>query len=716
MHIEEHFYTDDPAVGHPDVRTRLSDTDYFFIGNGLIHAAIQVCRSGEGTPVGLLVMNPDRFGPKRAALTCDEDKGLEGTGLKVGFGGSFIGPAPATIRAAWEETNGVPTVRVVWEAGNLQVTERFFCPDMKEAKLIREVEMGLVGSAIDGVVEPVGLHVANADPVEVHVSSGDGWPAKAVLVHRIRRDEDGPEVESRWADRGSVAPRGAPLPFGAASVSPEATRYWTDLASLRTGDDGLDHLFAASRNHLPAAVDGNGRMDGSIWQYNLEWVRDQAHVAEAFIRLGDHGKARTMLARLVDEFVSPEGDTVDSGRSRPTSDVELDQNGELLLALRTYVDWTGDVELVESRWEKVRRIAAFPFTDPFLHPPSGLLHNQREYWERHGMHGIEDGFELMSQFFVAEGLMAAARLADELGHGADGERWKESAHALKRAIVDNPTYRLIENGHLIKRRGTNGVWQQSIQMESDFGLPEAIPLLQDGIHSLDPDASSALPIAHGFVDPKSEVASATLNHIEELWNQWWNGGGYGRYHASSEPDSPGAWPFASLFVARAYVETGEYEKVWRILRWLASTPGGASGAWFENDGPRIAPPYPQVGFTPWTWAEMITLFVHHLLGVRPDRDGITIRPRLLSGLAGMESSLVVRGYRLQLWCRAADPGEERGGWLEEMGTDRMPVRTPERTEPPSEGGPERRRTFLPWTEEGVRIPLPSSDIFLEISC
>ncbi|MGD2123137.1 MAG: hypothetical protein PVJ76_15395, partial [Gemmatimonadota bacterium] len=71
MEVEEHFYRDDPSEGHPDVRTRLSDTDYFFLGNEHIQAAVQVCRSGEGTPLGFLVMDPTRFGPKRAALTLD---------------------------------------------------------------------------------------------------------------------------------------------------------------------------------------------------------------------------------------------------------------------------------------------------------------------------------------------------------------------------------------------------------------------------------------------------------------------------------------------------------------------------------------------------------------------------------------------------------------------------------------------------------------------
>ena len=672
MEFEEHFYTDDPAIGHPDVRTRLPDTDYFFLGNGYIHAAVQICRSGEGTPVGLLVMSPEGFGPKRAALTLDPRSGLEDTMVGVRVGDSLFRPDPEELQAGWESIGGVPAVRVTWRAGPVTVVERFFCPCRTEPRIARRIEVRLP----EPVTGALALQASLAKPEERSLNPLPDGTAAATLIHQIHHTGGGPFVETRW--EGEVEP------------TPQVTEYWEGLTSCRTSHDDLDHLFSASRNQLPTAVDHAGHMDGSIWQYNLEWVRDQAHVAEALVRLGDHGKARTMLARLLDHFVSPDGDTVDSGRHRSAADVELDQNGEVLTALGTYVDWTGDLDLVEARWKQLRALASFPLQERFRHSPSGLLHNRREYWERHGGHGIEDGFELMSQFFVALGLESAARLAGALGHTADRDRWRRAAAGLRHAMLEDPSFRLIEEGHLIKRRGTDGVWQQAIHMASDGGLPKSIPLLQEGLHLLDPDTSSVLPVAHAFIDPRGELARKTLAHMEEVWSQWWEGGGYGRYHASSEPDSPGAWPFASLFVARAYAEAGEDEKVWRVLRWLADTPGGVSGAWFENDGPRIAPPYPQVGFPPWTWAELITLFVHHLLGVRPDSGGITLRPRLLEGLEGMKASIFVRGYRLHLSVRPMGSNEERGG-----------VVNGER---------------LPWGETGVRIPLPESDVEVELFC
>jgi hypothetical protein len=705
MEIAEHFYVDDPAVGHPDVRTRLTDTDYFFLGNGHIQAAIQVCRSGEGTPLGLLIMNPERFGPKRAALTCDPTSGLRGTTVEVEAGRVRYEPHPRDVRADWEVGAEIPTVRATWQAGEIRVEERFSCPDSDLPRIVREVRV----RADHPVPGPLVLYLGPTPSCELPQDLAPAREAVAILIHEIHAAGREAKAEARWEtdeSRGGgpasavpaflsdLEPRWAVLPHRPGpGTDPEdgaSAQYWRSLTRFRTSHHGLNHVFLAARNQLPTAVDHRGRMDGSIWQYNLEWVRDQSHVAEALVRLGDQGKARTMLTRLLDEMVSPEGDTVDSGRRRLAAEVELDQNGELLSALATYVGWTGDLGLAEARWDRVRALAAFPLQERFRHSQSGLLHNRRDYWERHGGHGIQDGFELLSQFAVALGLEAAAGVAELLGREEDRAAWARAAAGLKHAMLEDPLFRLVEEGHLIKRRGVDGAWQRTIHLDPDLGLPRGIPLLEEGSHFLDPDTSSVLPVAQGFIPPRGELARNTLAGVEELWNQRWEGGGYGRYHTSSEPDSPGAWPFASLFVARAYTEAGEDAQVWRILDWLLQTGGGRAGSWFENDGPRIAPPYPQVGITPWTWAEVITLCVHHILGVRPDHQGITLRPHLLEGLTEMEATLRVRSHQLHLVVRRAPSPETRGGVVD--------------------------GTRFPWEENGVRLPLPRSDAHVEVLC
>jgi hypothetical protein len=672
MDMKEHIYADDPKVGHPDVRTALAGVNYFFLGNGLIHAAVQIAPRGEGTPLGLLVMHPELFGPKRAALTCHQTNGLRGTMVRLRVGDSVCRPKGADVEATWEEIDGVPTVRVSWQTGTHRVVERFFCPNRTTPRICRTITVERSAASEDDVSLLLGESDTDGRTLGPSVDSS----ASATLIYRIVRDDGQPIVLSRWEQEATPAE--------------EAVEYWGGLNSCTTGDAALDHLFDTARRQLPTAIDASGRMDGSIWQYNLEWVRDQAHVAEALVRLGDYELARTMLARLLDEFVSEDGDVIDSGRHREPIEVELDQNGELLTALRTYIDWSGDLELVRARWTKVEALVAFPLKECFRHEESGLLHNAREYWERHAGHGIQDGCELMHQFFVAMGLENAVYLSDVSGNDPSRGKWSSAAAALRYAFLENPKYRLVENGHFIKRRGLDGLWQEAIRRSEECILPPEIPLMEAGPRYLDPDTSSVLPIVYSFIDPSSELAKNTIAQMDELWNQRWDTGGYGRYNADSEADSPGAWPFASLFVARACVEAGDDANVWRILRWLAAAPGNVAGSWFEFFGDRIAPPYAQVGIVPWTWAEMISLYVHHLLGVRPDLQGVTLRPHLLDGLERMDASVRVHGRQVKLQVMTAASHADRGALIGE------------------------RR--IEWTDRGVRLPLPESDVEVTVFC
>jgi len=672
MDMKEHIYADDPKVGHPDVRTFLDGVDYFFIGNGLIQAAVQVCRSGEGTALGLLIMNPDRFGPKRTALTCYEAEGITGTIVSVHVNGTDHAPLATELAANWDEVDGVPAVCVTWHADDIEVQERFYCPGRSSPRLHRRITVSSASNAGSDVL----LSTGNSGQDARHLALPARGPATACVLYEIVRDDGEPFVLCRWKEDDR------PSGYG--------TEFWTGLTRCETGDPDLDHLYYTARCQLPTAIDAVGRMDGSIWQYNLEWVRDQAHVTEALVRLGDYDIARTMLARLLDDFVSESGNVIDSGRHRDPIEVELDQNGELLTALRTYVDWTGDLDLVRERWGKVTALASFPLQEYFRHEESGLLHNTREYWERHGGHGILDGCELMHQFFVALGLESAVYLSEKAGNTTDTEAWKTAAKGLRYALLEDPTYRLIENGHLIKRRGLDGVWQKTITRPEECVLPPEIPLMESGPRRLDPDTSSVLPIAYAFIDPNGELASNTLAQMEEIWNQRWGEGGYGRYNTESEADSAGPWPFASIFVARASAEAGNHDAVWRILRWLANAPGSNAGSWFEFFGNRLAPPYAQNGIIPWTWAEMITLFVHHLVGVRPDLEGLTIRPFLLDGLDGMRATVKVREHELSIDVRRAPSAAKRGT---RVGTQ-----------------------FFYWREQGVRVPLPESDLDITVLC
>jgi hypothetical protein len=274
--------------------------------------------------------------------------------------------------------------------------------------------------------------------------------------------------------------------------------------------------------------------------------------------------------------------------------------------------------------------------------------NCREFWERHAIHGIQPGMELSYQLWVSEGLAAAAVLARLTGHTDQAVRWDAESARLRRAMLGDRRFRLHDHRGFIKRRAPDGRVQETIKADPACGLPTGARLMQPGPHRLNPDASAVLPIVFGTVAPDSPVARRTFRQLEQLWNQAGNGGGYGRYDVTSEPDSPGGWPFPSLFVARAAVEAGDDAKVWRILRWLDTVPGARAGTWFEFYGERLAPPMPQVGIVVWNWAELIVLYVQHILGIQPGEAEVRIRPRLLAGLPAGDATFVIRGQRRRL--------------------------------------------------------------------
>jgi hypothetical protein len=640
VEVKEHFYADDPARGPADAKTTLSGVEYYFLGNGLVQAAVQVCRAPGATAAGLLIMDPEKLGPKRAALTFDPVSGLAPTRVTVARGKEAFAAGAKALRARWVPGSLVPWVEVAWRDGPFQVREFLCCPSLGTARLVRLVTV---------------THL-EAGECRARVRTGVRGRSAGKALRFQGREEQSVLFEYRLVRAGGRPAVRISLAAKAA-VEPAWTEYWAAAADCRFADPLLDRFYGVAKSGLRAAVSRAGRLDGGIWQYNLEWVRDQAFIALALTMSGQFEPARTILDRLLREFVSPEGATLDSSRLRPWRESEFDQNGVLLFALEAYIDWTGDRSLLAEHWAKIDKAARFPLRRAFRHPGSGLLRNRREFWERHAAHGIRDGMELAHQLFVSMGLLSAARLARRTGDLGRARSWRESAARLRRAMLGPGKYSLVEDGRLIKRRDACGPVQSEVRPSPGSGLPGGTPLFSKGRHFLDPDTSAALPIAWGFIDPSGRVARRTLARLEKLWNQRWAGGGYGRYHVSSEPDSPGPWPFASLFVARAHFEAGNDRKVRRVLDWLGRLPGSKAGSWFEFYGPRPVPPYPQVGVVPWVWAEMTFLFIHHMLGVRPEEDRVRVRPRLLAGLPSMEASLRLRGGRLMLSVRRARRGE-----------------------------------------------------------
>jgi hypothetical protein len=625
IRFEEHTYSDDPLDGHPDVRTRLRDAEYFFFGNGYIQGAVQHSPSGEGSPFGILIMDPEKLSMKRNALTMEESEGLSLTSLLVSendITGCFDNQG--TIR--WKTDNEVPVIEVLWKWSNLNIIEQIYCSDRKTPGFTREI------------------HIDNLLTERREINIKTSVPGKT-LDHTFVLHS---KVQKKFYIYYSII-KGRRLDIELIN-KPDSEDPGKSLkinSMIKSDNKLLEKFFNVSAIQLSSMISANGKTDASIWQYNREWVRDHSFMCLGLIYTGHFEIAETFLERLLSDFVSEEGDTIDSSEKRNHDEVELDQNGELLYTLSEYLKWTGDKALIERHIEKIIAVAEFPLNPAFFDYKSGLLHNSRDFWERHSIHGITDGFEFAYQMWVIKGLRAAVSMAGECGFGDPG-KWENQANKLLGSLLDENKSGLIDKGGIIKRRDLNGAISRAINPKSDNGIPDHIPLLSKEKHLLNPDSSVSMAIVYDLIGPKSDLAVNSMATIEELWNQSWKGGGYGRYNVTSEPDSPGAWPFPSLFIARAYHRMGKYDKVERVLNWLRDIPGGNSCSWFENYGQRISPPYPQVGIPPWTWAEVIMLVIKEMLGVEPDGDFVRIKPALLPSISFFETTIRVREMIIDL--------------------------------------------------------------------
>lgn len=664
---------------HPDYQTRAGGTEYFLLGNGRIMAALQSADPETGlSQGGLLVMSAERMTRKHGTLLFRMERGVRNSQLAVQIERRDYYPEAATAEVRWEHPERIPTVAHVWQAGACRVEERFWCP-LDEAALIREVVVENRSSQAVFPVVVVRLDANHALFDEFEADRDDG-----ALTARGYEEMTLFALEGRAtpADRRLEAPLGVLPPGGRvratfvlalgptarrlknaslAALRAQASDWWMRRAWFTSDHVGLDHLFRITLSGLRATVAISGKMDGSIWQYNMEWVRDQTMAALGATVVGHFEIARAILDRILTRSVSADGNTVEASRFRPPEDAELDQNGELLYAVWFLWAWTGDDELLRRHWTRLRAVADYLLAPQFGFHEAGLLGNVREYWERDARYGVLPGYELSYQVWAVLGLAKAAEMARRVNDPDAAARWEAASDRIREAMLTHPRFALVAGERFIKRRLFTGEIQHMLQPPDREAMPPGMPLRVEASPYCDPDSTLALPIAFEVVNPRSALAAHTLEALESLWNQRWDFGGYARYHVASEPDSPGPWPFASLFIARANLEAGRYDRVWRVLDWMLAIPGGRAGAWFEHYGDRPVPPLPPVGITPWTWGELGMLLVHHMLGVRPTPSGLTIRPRLLDRVNRAEASLRVHGRHLRLRLRRGDRWQ---AWLD----------------------------------------------------
>jgi hypothetical protein len=674
---------------HPDFMTYVEGIEYFYFGNGEIMGAVQYSPTDPRTSfLGFTLMNPSRFSRKWSTYLYHPERGLSATKLGVlidypdplseNKSGMFVGARGYSVlrenfkSIQWKYIDRVPVVSLVWTAGPCEIEEEFFAPS-EGALIIRRVRvknmtekvmsvsLGLSLYANFGIFDriatdekentanAVGIAAMKLMALEKNVSVFGRYEVR-VGVGNVASHEEKTATYVYAIDGGEKVLKTKTMD----RLWRETVRYWEEKINFATGNATVDHLMRVSTTGLRAVLGKDSRMDAGIWMYNMEWVIDHMLAAVGLLRSGFVVEARSLVERGLRSGIAADGRTIESSRTFGYDYTELNQNGTLGYAVWEYYCWTGDIELIRKHWSRIKTCVELPLKDPFFDKAVKMVKNKREFWERSDMHGFEEGFEMAYQFWVAFGLEKAAELAILLGESSTAKHWQNSSGQIKNAMFSDPRFRLIENGHLIKRRAVDGRWQRVVEPPDRNRMPPGSPLAAAGESVVDPDTVEAFPIVYQMIDPNGDLSLRTLEWIDTIWNQQWEGGGYPRYNATSEDNPPAAWPLASAMVARAHAEAGHDEKVWRVVNWLSSIPGGKAGSWFERMGQSITPPMPPVGVVGWIWYEIIALFVHHVAGVRPQVDRLTIRPRLLTGLDSLSTTHMVRGTKLGLEIRRKD--------------------------------------------------------------
>jgi hypothetical protein len=690
-----------PALAGLDERSFFLGREYFVLRSGRAELVVQADQADLGPAFTWLLFdarNPAQSARKSRAANFVTGEGFAASGLVVELGGykfSALGHRTAT---RWIVEGGIPAVEAVWWAGGVRVTERISAIADSDAfsRTIRLEGADLMGpdSVSLRLTLPWGSRAlgsqgiaceGNGARMAVAIRGGtQGRPDPADGSIVIGPLALGPglstEVDTLLlaqlpaGDLGSFEARVRRLQASPPAALLAATRArWASSSSVATTDATVRQLFDKARFGLPGMVADDGSIDAGIFEYGLQWVRDTSNTTIGLLNAGHFELAHATLLRLLTKMVRDDGTPMAEGRFEPADIEELDQMGELLHAVREYRDWTGDDSLIREHRAQLLALVERPL-QPRFRDADGLVHGRREYWER----TFDDAYELIYQTYLVLGLREAAELAEPLGAEALAPHWRAEADRTLHAMLFHPTKSLVEDGCLIKRRSVTGPVVEELTRHRGH-LPDA-PNTTEKHRRIDPDASLALPIALGLIDPRSALARGTLDRLEALTNSRWSDGGYDRYNTSSEPDTPGPWPFATAFLLRAQHDAGLFERSRRSLEWLNTVQGGRAGAWFEEI-PSTRGAEATCALIPWTSGEIALFVVHHYLGVGFEHGALLLRPSLYPGSPPVEADLRYRAGRLHLRVEGSGPARSAlvNGRPVEVGPDgtvRLPADFP----------------------------------------
>ena len=649
-----------------DLRNRgfFHGREYFMVRSGRLQWIMQADRADLGPALTGYLLDADYIpqNSKRQAYNYTDTDGVTSSVLEVvsrksGFAFRAYGEQ---TRVRWIQEAGIPMVEATWWADGVRVVERV--AGLAENTTIRRT-IALTGGNLHGDEQyslrlrlPVGnaiatnralmvtyrscpqaLAVAGDTPLTTDAARGlvevgpvTVSPGKTVTVDTFLLAL----IPANTAAPGDFEKQIARVVNDPKRLFQATQDRWMLASRVETDDALVREVFANTRSILPAIASDKGTVRVGPFQYAAEWVRDNSQFSLGLTASGQFEQARAVLEHCLRDMLTTNGTTMIGGGFDSPDREQFDQTGELLLALRWYVDFSGDPSLVSTYRDKLLALIERPLR---FRDATGLVHNRREFWEQ----TMNDAYELAYNTYVIVGLREAAVLAVPLGAEDRKPRWLKEANAVQAAMLKS----LVHNGAFIKRRNVTGEIAERLV---DPSGAQDVPSMNVNHHHISPDATMALPMALGLVAPHSALASNTLDEVEKLRDlQWW-GGGYDRYDSTSQINTPGPWGIAGALILRGQHAAGLLDRSRRTLEWFRNVQGGNAGLYYEEI-PLIAGSQQNwIGLVTWPSGELPFFIVRHYLGVEFDGGTVVIRPQLYPGSPPVKADLRFRKGRLNL--------------------------------------------------------------------
>ena len=640
--------------------------DYFLLRSGRVKMVIQCDKADIGPAFTYLLFDATESAQtsrKEKAFNYAPKKGFASSALEVIMKNYYFTALGHNTLTRWTLEKGIPSVEATWWASGIKVRE-VITPQsangvfkrsitLESEDLVAEdtvrLRLSLCAAATIAkdrvlvITQPqvaMALSVQGNDHVSLSESKENIEIGPLLLKPGEKKTiETYLILEIPGGNEQNLFSKAVSVEQWIGKEQKVTSERWKNSNTISTKDEVVQQLHDNCRFILPAYVSDNGKMDAGVFEYGNQWVRDGSNTTLGMIHIGEFELARAMLDHMLKNMILANGTTMIAGGFDDPDREQFDQMGEFMHVMKSYVDWTGDTSLITGNREKLIAMVERPL-HPGFRDSTGMVHNKREFWER----TFNDAYELAYQVWVIQGLNDAADLAGSLKADSKAGLWRNEAGKIKKSMLSHPQMKLIDNGHLIKRRNISGEMADIIKFN---GWMEGAPAKVESYSRLMPDATMALPSAMNLIDPKSALSVNTLNELEKLWNERWFMGGYDRYNTSSQGDQPGPWTFATTFILRGQHESGLLDRSRRSLEWLYNNAGGRTGAWFE-EVPVIRSQAFSSGLIPWTSAEISYFIVHHLLGIKFKGGTMTIKPALYKTTAPIKAELRYRTGRFTI--------------------------------------------------------------------